>query len=85
MPSCEKCWKDAGYIAHSKMTSKAEEYYKLVEQRDRDGETCSPEEQAGTEATICPVCERKTVHQYAKVCMACGLPLFFHSKTGEKE
>jgi hypothetical protein len=72
MPSCEKCWRDAGCIAASKMTSKAEEYTKLITQRDKEGKTCTPEEQAGPEATICAICNRKTVHQYARICMNCG-------------
>lgn len=56
MASCEKCWRDSG--------SNPKEYARLVETRN-----CTPEEQAGDAATICPGCERRTVHQYSRVCM----------------
>jgi hypothetical protein len=61
MPSCEKCWRDAG--------GDPREYAVLVESRNRPGKECSPEEQAGTEATMCPFCLRRTVHMYSQVCM----------------
>ena len=59
MASCEKCWKDS--------RSNPEEYRRLVKQRD-----CTPEEQAGEDATECSVCKRITVHQYCHICMVCG-------------
>jgi hypothetical protein len=62
MASCEKCWNDA--------QGRAEDYQQLIE--ERRGNPCTPEEQAGEYATECKKCKRKTVHQYAKVCMACG-------------
>ena len=62
MPSCEKCWEDAG--------GNYEKYTQLIEERKDD--PCSFEEQAGREAAICEKCNRKTVHQHAKVCIACG-------------
>ena len=71
MPSCEKCWNDA----HSRMRAtgkdQAECYRELLEERKDN--PCTPEEQAGEGATECPKCKRMTVHQYAHVCMICGL------------
>lgn len=61
MPSCEKCWRDAG--------GDADLYTQLIEQRNKSGQECSPEEQAGEEAGWCPVCSRKTVHMHSDVCM----------------
>lgn len=58
MPSCERCWADAG--------GNIEIYKYLLDER-----TCTPEQQAGPDARRCPVCERNTVHQHAGVCMAC--------------
>ncbi len=58
MPSCEKCWKQSrGDIL---------KYRQFVELS-----ACTPEEQAGEEATTCPKCHRITMHQFAHVCMAC--------------
>ena len=62
MPSCEKCWEDA--------CGNAEKYLQLIEERKDD--PCTPEEQAGRDATKCTKCGRKTVHQYAKICVVCG-------------
>jgi len=45
----------------------SEIYEKLIKDSD-----CTPEEQAGPSATGCPKCGRKTVHQWAKLCMSCG-------------
>ncbi len=59
MASCEKCWQDSG--------GDQDVYAELIERRN-----CSPEEQAGLDATVCPQCGRKAVHQYVHVCMACG-------------
>ena len=59
MPCCERCW--------SMARGQADEYH-----RQLAANQCSPEQQAGPEATDCPKCQRKTVHQYAKVCTACG-------------
>lgn len=56
MASCEKCWENAG--------GDFEKYKQLIKIS-----TCSSEEQAGENATVCPYCKRKTVHQYAKICM----------------
>lgn len=62
MASCEKCWNDA--------QGRAEDYQQLIEER-RDN-PCTPEEQAGEEATECSKCNTMTMHQYAKVCTKCG-------------
>lgn len=63
MAACEKCWSEAG--------GDAEAFRALVSHRNRIGAACSPEEQAGPDAAQCTNCERKTVHQYAGVCMNC--------------
>ena len=62
MPSCERCWSDAG--------GDADLYAELlIERRD---DPCSPEDQAGPGAGVCPDCGRRTVHQYvAGFCMNC--------------
>jgi len=59
MSSCEKCWKDAG--------GDPDKYHRLIQ--DRLNNPCTPEEQAGEFATICPNCQRKTIHQYTQKCM----------------
>ena len=61
MPSCEKCWIDAH--------GNPDEYRRLLEQRNKTGNVCSPEQQAGPEAETCPFCLRETVHMYSEVCM----------------
>ena len=70
MPSCEKCWADA----HRPFADRSvpEEYARLLETRDAAGHTCTPEQQAGPDATECPACHRMTAHQLCRVCMACG-------------
>jgi hypothetical protein len=40
---------------------------------ERKEHPCTPEEQAGPEALECPVCHRKTLHQYTREPM-CGCP-----------
>ncbi|NIR32919.1 MAG: hypothetical protein GWN84_27220 [Gammaproteobacteria bacterium] len=68
MSACEKCWRDAhrGYPR----TDVAEEYRRLL--AERDGHPCTPEEQAGLDATECEQCGRRTRHQITGECMACG-------------
>ena len=56
MASCEKCWEDS----HGSVDS----YLRLVRTRD-----CTPEQQAGRWALNCSSCGRKTIHQYAGVCV----------------
>lgn len=64
MAGCEKCWADSG--------GDYGQYLKLIEDRWIQGEICTLEEQAGPSASICSKCGRKTVHQHAKFCIACG-------------
>ena len=70
MASCEKCWGDAYLLARSSHRSQTEYYQQLI--KDRADNPCTPEEQAGEDATVCKECKRKTAHQYAKVCTNCG-------------
>ena len=55
MSSCEKCWADSGGGG---------EYSRLMYERESAGRICTPEEQAGRDADLCPECNRKTIHQY---------------------
>lgn len=58
MSSCEKCWQDAGGPVR---------YLELL--YSRNGHPCSVEEQAGHDATQCPVCGKMSVHQYTRELM----------------
>jgi len=64
MPSCEKCWHDAG--------GDAGKYLQILTERTEAGIGCTPEQQAGEEAGTCPKCNRRTMHQHAHVCTICG-------------
>lgn len=57
MASCEKCWRDSRGQGDG-------EYARLVATRN-----CTPEQQAGEGADMCPVCGRACVHIYCHVCM----------------
>lgn len=70
MASCEKCWSDAGIDARLLGGEKAERYGELIEKRKAN--PCTPEEQAGPDAEVCPQCDRRTIHQWTGECMACG-------------
>ena len=70
MARCEKCWKDAYNRNITNPKSKAEHYANLIEERKEN--QCSPEEQAGYDAEICPKCDRKTIHQIIAQCIVCG-------------
>jgi len=59
MASCEKCWEESG--------GDSDKYHRLLKSR-----ICTPEESAGPNATQCPKCERRTLHQHVGVCMQCG-------------
>lgn len=59
MSACEKCWADAG--------GDSDEYRRLIEVR----EPCTPEQQAGLDASECPDCNRLAIHQHTGECMAC--------------
>lgn len=60
MPSCERCW------ANSRVH---DNYREVLEQNEG---LCTPEEQAGPEATECEYCNRRTRHQHCGICMNCG-------------
>jgi recombinational DNA repair protein RecR len=47
-------------------------YGRLLKERDAAGKTCTPEQQAGEDATRCEKCDRMTRHQHCQICMACG-------------
>jgi len=64
MPGCEKCWADSFTLTYGTGEDRVERYQQLIKERD-----CTPEEQAGIDAGICPKCKRKTIHQICKVCM----------------
>jgi uncharacterized paraquat-inducible protein A len=70
MPSCERCWRDAHADPFGDIMAR---YHELIADPTR---RCTPEQRAGPEATECPKCERTAVHQYARICMACGLDLY---------
>jgi len=78
MPSCEKCWSDA-FTRSRTDTSKcqAEHYQDLI--NERKDNPCTPEEQAGMDAKICPKCKRRAIHQIIDICMNCG----FNNKQDE--
>lgn len=67
MPTCEKCWSDAH---RGPQFSVSEEYQRLID--EREGHPCTPEQQAGPDATRCEKCNRMTRHQHCGVCMNCG-------------
>ena len=64
MPTCERCWADA-----QSPYFKAEDYFDLVAKRNAKGEICTPEQQAGPDASECIVCNRMTLHQHCHICM----------------
>ena len=67
MPSCERCWRDSR--AEALYGSGEGAYERLLRERDLTG-GCTPEQQAGPDASECPTCHRMTLHQYCGVCMA---------------
>lgn len=70
MASCEKCWMEATELMKSHPTkTRSEIYYELLE--SRKDSPCTPEEQAGLNATECNHCKRMTVHQYSHHCVIC--------------
>lgn len=69
MSSCEKCWRDsAGARLYGSFDD--DPYGALLREREASGNRCTPEEQAGQDAKICPTCKRKTLHQWTTECMA---------------
>ena len=72
MSSCEKCWRDSRWASNWDPDA----YQKLVAQRNGVvDDRCTPEEQAGPDATVCAECERKTRHQHTHLCQVPGCPL----------
>ena len=69
MAACEKCWKDAYTLSRIKGISQASCYQELLAKRADN--PCTPEQQAGEDALVCPSCGRKTIHQYANYCTNC--------------
>lgn len=67
MGACERCWRDAQATAFRSGADQQALYRELLA-----GRSCTPEQQAGPDATECAACRRMTVHQYSGVCMACG-------------
>jgi len=65
---CEKCWSDA----HSGFPYcfVTDAYVRLI--KEREGNPCTPEEQAGPYAKRCGACDRRTLHQYTSECMTPG-------------
>ncbi len=58
MSSCEKCWQESRFV---------DSYHELLE--SRKDSPCTPEEQAGPNASECPKCKRMTLHQHTRECM----------------
>lgn len=54
MSACEKCWTDSRRMDMS--------YGDLLDERKEH--VCTPEQQAGPDATECPECHRLTLHQH---------------------
>src|SRR6185369_1305212 len=69
MSACEKCWRDA-HFGPDGSDGVADRYRELMD--ERKATPCTPEEQAGPDATDCSACGRRTRHQYTSECMACG-------------
>lgn len=67
MSSCEKCWSDAhGNGAYS---DAATNYQRLLDERKDN--PCTPEQQAGPDASPCTECGNRMVrHQHTGECMA---------------
>jgi hypothetical protein len=63
MSACEKCWTDSQFGG---------DYTKLLDARK--DHPCTPEQQAGPDATECPECHRLTLHQHTGEPM-CGCAL----------
>lgn len=68
MSGCEKCWRDA----HGDGELDVPERYRLLLVERTGEKSCTPEQQAGSNATKCPSCDRTTRHQITGECMACG-------------
>lgn len=71
MSTCEKCWIDANRVALFSGSNVSDEYRRLLDER-RGKRRCTPEEQAGPDATVCDACGRRSRHQFTGECMNCG-------------
>lgn len=68
MSACEKCWVDSHRDADGDFSdNQPKRYGELIESR-RDS-PCTPEEQAGPDASKCPQCGRMALHQITGDCM----------------
>lgn len=73
MATCERCWEMAHSVSRTSNTmDQADVYRELLLKND-----CTPEQQAGRAAVVCPTCKTRTVHQHTHQCVACG----FSTKT----
>ena len=79
MPICEKCWKDSFIESRDSGGGTW-----TIHKRLHDERNCTPEEQAGENAPICPVCERRAVHYEDRQCVACGCYLLAQSEREQK-
>jgi hypothetical protein len=70
--SRERYWPRVRRAAESRGIATVEEYRRYIADLASAWQVCSPEERAGGYATVCPACGRRTVHQRARVFMACG-------------
>lgn len=67
MAACEKCWTQAYNRMLVTGKSQTECYQELIKLNN-----CTPEEQAGIDASKCQECNRKTVNPNAAQCMNFG-------------
>lgn len=74
MSSCEKCWADS--------TAQGIPYHRLLLMRK--DQPCSPEEQAGHDAKVCPRCQRRTIHQYTDEPMCGCKPIGPHDRVADQ-
>jgi len=68
MSRCEKCWRDAH--RDGPFADVAAVYARLID--ERKDHPCTPEEQAGGAAQVCPACGHTTLHQLTRECMVHG-------------
>lgn len=66
-------WADAQF--ETQATGEEDAYHRLLRERRKRGEVCTPEQQAGPDATKCAACGpvrgSRTAHQHTGECMAC--------------
>jgi hypothetical protein len=64
MATCERCWRDADGDPE-----KYESFLRIRAGGPNGLPECTPEEQAGEDAKLCPNCGRQTIHQHCGDCM----------------